>query len=260
MTDAAPVTFTMAAPHIGLATLNRPEARNAINGDVAQALGKILTETESNPDVWAVILTGAGGQVFSAGADLKEIAAGRIAGLSTPGGGFAGFVHAKRTKPWIAAVDGLALAGGFEIVLACDFIVASDISAFALPEVKRGLTAAAGGTYRLPRALPKAIAFEMIATGERLSVADAKAYGLVNRVAPKGQAVAEALKLATSICENAPIAVRESLKVARAAYDLDDAGLQEISNETQRAIAKTEDFQEGPRAFVEKRPAVWKGR
>jgi hypothetical protein len=158
--DAAPPVVTVEAPaaHVRLVTLRRPEARNAVNGAVALALHRIVHEIEADPDAWVVVLTGAGGQAFCSGADLKEVSGGRLESLWTPDGGFAGFVRAPRSKVWIAAIDGLALAGGFEIALACDLIVASDDAAFGLPEVTRGLIAAAGGLYRLPRSLPRALA------------------------------------------------------------------------------------------------------
>jgi hypothetical protein len=139
-------------------TLRRPEARNAINAEVVATLGRLVQQLEADPEIWVVVLTGAGGQAFSSGADLKEVAAGRIDSLWTAEGGFAGFVAADRTKPWIAAVDGFALAGGCELALACDMIVASEDASFGLPEVTRGLIPAAGGAYRLPRALPRALA------------------------------------------------------------------------------------------------------
>src|SRR5262249_43489861 len=180
--------------------------------------------------------------------------------LGTPQGGFAGLVNRARTKPWIAAVNGFALAGGCEIALACDLIVAIEEAAFGLPEVKRGLVAGAGGLYRLPRALPKAIALELIMTGAHFDAKRAFHYGLVNRLVPRDQLLPEALKLAAAICANAPIAVRESLSVARQAYDLDDAGLREVSGAASRRNAATEDYKEGPRAFIEKRAPRWSGR
>ena len=261
MSSSAPaVLYERASEHIALVTLNRPDARNAINGDVARAMDAIVKQTEADDQIWAVVLTGAGGIAFSAGADLKEISQGNGTSLGTPDGGFAGFVFAQRRKLWIAAVDGFALAGGCEIALTCDMIVASDNSFFGLPEVKRGLMAAAGGLFRLPRVLPRAVALELIATGERLSAARAHEFGMVNRVVAQGQAKAEALKLAAAACENAPIAVRESLVVARQAYDLDEAALIRLSREGQSMLSKTDDYKEGPRAFIEKRPPRWTGR
>lgn len=255
-----PVTIEIAAPHVALVTIRRPEARNAVNGAVAVALDRAVKQVENDPEIWAAVLTGAGGVAFSSGADLKEVSAGRIETLFTPDGAFAGFVKHARAKVWIAAVDGFALAGGFEIALACDMIVASENSSFSLPEVTRGLIAAAGGVYRLVRAMPRAIALELLATGDRLSPARAAELGLVNHVTEKGQAVAGALELATKICANAPIAVRESLQVARRAYDLDDDALFALGLEGQNRVMATEDFAEGPRAFIEKRAPRWKGR
>src|SRR5882762_2131311 len=260
--NIAPAVVTVETPaaHVRLVTLRRPEARNAVNGAVALALERIVHEIEADPDAWVVVLTGAGGQAFSSGADLKEVAAGRLDTLWTHDGGFAGFVRAARAKPWIAAVDGLALAGGFEIALACDMIVASEDAAFGLPEVTRGMIAAAGGLYRLPRALPRAVALELIATGERLTADRAAALGLVNRVVPKERTLPTSLELAGAIVRNAPLAVWESLVIARQAIDLDDDALGKLSAEGQTRLMQSEDFHEGPRAFVEKRAPRWMGR
>jgi len=232
------VTVETPAPHVRLVTFRRPEARNAINGAVAQALDQIVRDLEQDPDAWVVVLTGSGGQAFCSGADLKEVARGNLGALWTTEGGFAGFVRACRSKVWIAAVDGFALAGGFEIALACDLIVASVDATFGLPEVRRGL----------------------IATGVRLGAERALALGLINRVVPKDRTLVEALALADIIACNAPIAVRESLKIARRTFDLDDAALARLSEEGQQRVMRTEDFQEGPRAFIEKRTPRWVGR
>jgi enoyl-CoA hydratase/carnithine racemase len=257
---AAVLTCEKVSGHIALVTLNRPYARNAINGTVALAFEAAVDATERDPDVWAVVLTGAGSGVFCAGADLKEVAAGRADSLFTRRGGFAGFVHAERTKPWIAAVNGKALAGGFEIVLACDLVVAAEDGAFGLPEVSRGLTAAAGGIYRLPRSLPRNLAFEMIATADPIDAARAYRHGLVNRLVPAERVVEEALALARRITRNAPIAVRESLQIARLSADLDDAQLRALSMESRERVLATNDYLEGPRAFIEKREPQWSGR
>ena len=167
--------------HIALITLNRPDARNAVNGEVARALESALDQYEGDDTLWAAILAAAG-TVFCAGADLKEIAAGNRATLSTERGGFAGIVKRARTKPLIAAVNGAAVAGGCEIALACDLIVASENAIFGLPEVKRSLIAAAGGLFRLPRAIGRAVAMEMILTGDPIDAERAYALGLVNTV------------------------------------------------------------------------------
>lgn len=245
--------------HIILVTLNRPAVHNAINAATAQALEAIVAHTEADPDTWAVVLTGAGDQTFCAGADLKEVSSGRGAGLFTANG-FAGFVDAERKKPWIAAVNGRALAGGCEIALACDMVVASDRASFGLPEVTRGLLAAAGGLYRLPRALPRNIAVEIALTGDPIDVERAAALGFVNRVAAPERLLDEALGLARRIARNAPIAVRESLQVVRRAYDLDETALRALTQSCRDRVAASEDYREGPRAFVEKRAPRWSGR
>jgi enoyl-CoA hydratase/carnithine racemase len=256
----AVVLYEQAGDHIALVTINREAVRNAINGDVAAALDAFVKQTEAEPDIWAVVLTGAGGKVFCAGADLKEIAAGRGEQLATRDNGFGGFTSAPRTKPWIAAVEGYALAGGLEIMLACDMVVASDNAQFGLPEVKRGLVALAGGVYRLPRAIPRALAIELVTTGDTLDAQRALAHGLVNRLTAPGGAKAEALKLAQQICVNAPIAVRESLKIARDAAELSEAELKSMGTAAWKRLAVTEDFKEGPRAFIEKRAPRWQGK
>jgi len=255
----AAVLVEKVAEHIVKVTINRAEAKNAINGAVAKAMAEAVELTEADPEVWAVILTGAGQGVFCAGADLKEISGGRAASLVIPGNGFAGFVFANRRKPWIAAVNGMALAGGCEIALACDLIVAADSGAFSLPEVKRGLVAAAGGMFRLPRAIPRHIAFELIATGERLTARRAFEFGMVNRLVPLDEVFPAALQLANDIVANAPIAVRESLVVARRALELQDEALAAMGQEAWKTVSKSADFKEGPRAFIEKRPARWSG-
>ena len=258
MTDA--VLFELAEPHIALVTINRPEARNAVNGAVAAGLEAAVERVEADPELWAVVLTGAGPHAFCAGADLKAVSAGQSASLATEKGGFGGFTRAKRTKLWIAAAQGHALAGGLELLLACDLAIAAEGATFGLPEVKRSLVAAAGGVFRLPRALPKAIALHMIATGDPISAATALQHGLVNAVVPAAEVLETARALARRITANAPIAVRESLAIARQAMELDEETLWRLSRAASDRMKLTEDFQEGPRAFVEKRAPRWTGR
>lgn len=255
-----PVTAKPIGAHILLVTLNRPAVHNAINGDVARAMDRVVKALDADANLRVGILTGAGNTAFSAGADLKEISGGRADSLYTPDGGFAGFAHAKRSKVWIAAVNGLALAGGCELMLACDLVVAADIAEFALPEVKRGLMALAGGMYRLPRALPRALALEMILTGERLDAARAYQHGLINRLVSADNVLDEAIRLAEKVCQNAPIAVQESLRIARQSYDLTDAELVVLGGIARARLIQTEDFKEGPRAFIERRAPRWTGR
>jgi enoyl-CoA hydratase/carnithine racemase len=254
------VLFEVIEPHIALVTINRPEARNAVNGAVAAGLEAAVERVENDPDLWAAILTGAGPFAFCAGADLKEVSAGRGSALATAKGGFGGFVRARRTKLWIAAAQGHALAGGLELLLSCDLAVVAETANFGLPEVKRSLVAGAGGVFRLPRAIPRAIAVEMITTGDPISAARAVQFGLVNAMAPAAEVIEAALALARRVTVNAPIAVRESLGVARQAYDRAEAELWDICAAAGSRVRDTEDFQEGPRAFVEKRPPRWVGR
>jgi len=256
------VTVERLPGHVALVTIDRPEARNAVNGDVAAGLEAAVDATEADDDIRAVVLTGAGREAFCAGADLKEVSAGRGIALRTERGGFAGFVYRERSKPWIAAVNGKALAGGTELVLACDLVVAVRQAAFGLPEVLRGLIAAAGGLYRLPRAIPPNIALELILTAGQLDAERAHGFGLVNRLVDDVDALREAaLALAAEIARNAPVAVRQSLRVARQANSgLDEAALRALTRDAFERVAASEDFKEGPRAFIEKRAPHWSGR
>lgn len=244
---------------VAILTINRPEARNAVNAEVAEAMEAAIDRLEDDPDVWVGIIAGEG-TVFSAGADLKAVSAGQAAGLSTRKGGFAGLARRERSKPLIAAVDGPALAGGCEIALSCDLVVASTNARFGLPEVKRSLVAAAGGLFRLARAIPPRVAMEIVLTGDPIEAERAHAFGLVNELVEPGRAVEAAIALAERITVNAPIAVRESRKVVLAALTEDDDTLWQMSSQAMGTVAATEDFAEGPRAFIEKRPAEWKGR
>lgn len=246
--------------HIAVVTLNRPDKRHAVNGAVARRLDAIVKETEADPSIWTVILTSSGGPTFCAGADLAEVSAGRSAELSTPDGGFAGFVDATRHKPWVAAIRGSALGGGLELSLACDLRVIGENAVLGLPEVKRGLIAGAGGVYRLPRQIPRTIALEMIAVGEPVDAARAYALGLVNAVVPDGEVLKTALDYARKIAANAPLAVRESLKIARAAHEAPEAESVRAVVTAFGRLVQSEDFKEGPRAFVEKRAPQWSGR
>lgn len=245
--------------HVAIITLARPEARNAINGEVARGIEDALDAYESDPGLWAAVMVGKG-PVFCAGADLKAIAAGDAGGLATAKGGFAGIVQRERTKPLIAALQGPALAGGCEIALACDMIVASEDAYFALPEVKRSLLAVAGGLFRLPRAIGMAPAMEVILTGEPLSARRAYELGLVNHLVAPAQVLDRALTLAGKIAANAPLAVQASRNLAARAFTDDDATLWREGFEAFQRNMQSEDAKEGPLAFIEKRPPEWKGR
>ena len=246
--------------HLVIATLNRPDKRNAVNGAVTRAMDWIVREVEGNEEIRAAVLTSSLESTFCAGADLAEIAAGNGASLTTEDGGFAGFVDFPKTKPWIAAVRGNALAGGCELPLACDMIVAAEDSQFGLPEVKRGLFAGAGGVHRIVRALPRNVGLELVATGDPLPAERAYQLGLINRIVPSSDVLDTAIDLGRRIAANAPLSVRESLSVARLAQELSDADLRKLSKEKSALVMTSEDAKEGPRAFLEKREPAWSGR
>ncbi len=255
------VSYEEIVEHVALVTLNRPEKRNAVNEAVAKGLDAAVKRAEADTNIRAVILTSSHEKVFCAGADLAEVAAGDARSrLYTPDGGFAGFVDQDRRKPWIAAARGSIVAGGLELCLACDLIVVAEGSQIGLPEVKRGLIAGAGGVTRLAKAVPRAVALEMIATGRSIDARRAYEIGLVNRVVPSGQLMDAAVGLATDIAANAPLAVYGAIRVAKAAQILPDAEAGQLVEAALEEIRGSDDFKEGPRAFVEKRSPVWTGR
>lgn len=249
--------------HIMQITLNRPEARNAINGDVTQALGQALEAAEADTDVRAIVLAG-NGPVFCAGADLRAISKGES--LNPPGTeawGFAGMVTHPISVPIIAAVDGQALGGGTELVLSCDLVVAAQSAKFGLPEVKRGLMAAAGGAFRLVQQIPHKVAMGMLLTGEPITAEEAATWGLVNQVVADGTAVEAALELAAQIAQNAPLAVRASKRVALGIRDgvvADEVDAWQANNHEMMAVMTSADAMEGTIAFTEKRAPVWQGK
>ena len=249
---------------VAIITLNRPEARNAVNGDVTSGLEAAIDKLEADSNVWVGILAAnTAGQerpVFCAGADLKAINSGQAAALNTKRGGFGGFVYRDRKKPVIAAVDGLATAGGCELVLACDMLVATTRSAFGLAEATRNLIAGAGGLFRLPRAIGRAVAMEAILTGEPFSAQRAYELGMVNKLVEPNTALDAALDLALRVCKAAPLAVWASRKIVLASETESDQTLIDMTNKEFGAVLASEDTKEGLTAFIEKRPPNWQGK
>jgi enoyl-CoA hydratase/carnithine racemase len=245
--------------HDGVATviINRPEVRNAIDKPTADAIAAALDEADTRDDVAAIVLSGAGG-VFSAGMDLKAFSQSGERPLT--GRGAFGIVERPPTKPVIAAVEGKALGGGFEIALACDLIVAAADAVFGLPEVRRGLVAAAGGVLRLPRRLPRNLAMELVLTGAPMTALDAQRHGLVNRVAPPGKTLNEAWAMAAEIALGAPLAVRTAKQLVDASSHWPSTELFERQAPYTDAVRRSADAAEGARAFVEKRRPVWSGK
>jgi enoyl-CoA hydratase/carnithine racemase len=246
--------------HVLVVTLNRPEVLNALHPPAHAELGEVWDAFEADPELWVAIVTGAGERAFSAGNDLKYQAAGNAP--SVPRSGFAGITaRYEMVKPVIAAVNGVAMGGGFEIALACDLIIASERAVFALPEPRVGLAALAGGIHRLPRQIGPKRAMGMLLTGRRVSAAEGLELGFVNEVVAPGELMAAARRWAAQILECAPLSVRASKQAAMAG--LDAPTLREAVEgryDQLREMIKSEDFVEGPRAFAEKRPPSWKGR
>ncbi|MEX3689838.1 crotonase/enoyl-CoA hydratase family protein [Paraburkholderia sp. BR14263] len=242
---------------IQILTINRPEARNACTKAVAEAIAAALDELEQRDDLRLAIITGAGG-TFCAGMDLKGFLEGERPSL--PGRGFAGLTEAPPRKPLIAAAEGYALAGGFEVVLASDLVVAANNAQFGLPEVKRGLCAAAGGLLRLQQQVPERIAMELVLTGDMFGAQRAFEFGLVNRLTAPGEALAGALELAQKIVANGPLAVAASKRVMRESRDWSSAQMFARQREITDPVFASADAREGAAAFAEKRKAVWQGR
>lgn len=249
---------------VAIITLNRPEARNAVNGEVANGVEAAIDQMEADDNVWVGILTaniiGQQRPVFCAGADLKAINSGQASSLATRRGGFGGFVYRQRKKPVIVAVDGLATAGGCELVLAADLVVATTRSSFGLAEVKRNLIAGAGGLFRLPRAIGQAAAMEAILTGEPIPAKRAYDLGLISRLVEPGCALDEALALAARITSNGPLAVWASRAIVLASATESDDSLKRMTDEAFGRVLASADTKEGLTAFIEKRTPNWTGQ
>lgn len=243
---------------VALITIDRPAVRNAVDLTAARAIAAAIDELERRPELAVGVIAGAGG-TFSAGMDLKALAASGERPVDEKRGAF-GLCQLPSAKPLIAAVEGVAFGGGFEIALACDLIVAAGDASFALPEVKRGLVAGAGGVVRLPRRLPRNVATELILTGAPIGAARAEALGLVNRVTAPGGALATALELARTIAANAPLAVRASKRIVDASATWPPERAFELQQPLLQAVRESADAEEGTRAFVEKRAPKWQGK
>ncbi len=240
--------------HILVVKMARPEKRNALNADMTAGIDAAMNELEDDPELWCGILTGTE-SVFSAGADLTE-----GPGEPTERGGIVGLINRKRSKPLIAAVEGVALGGGVELILCCDLVVASSKAVFGLPEVKRGLMPDFGGAFRIGRFLPINVARELLLTGNNLTAERAERLGFVNVIVEPGKALSGALVLAEKICENAPLAVREALAVFNTEVTGDESTSWKRSDDAHARLLQTEDLIEGLGAFFEKRPPKWRGR
>jgi enoyl-CoA hydratase len=243
---------------IQIITINRPEAKNAINLDTAAEMSDAFEELDAREDIQIGILTGAGA-TFSSGMDLKDFA--RTGKRSVvEGKGFAGLNEAPPKKPLIAAVEGYALAGGCEMMLACDLVVSANNAKFGLPEVKRGLVPGSGGLLRLPRQIPYHIAMEVVLTGDMFTAERAHQYGLINVLTEPGQALAGAIELAKRICENGPLAIQTAKRIINEGLDWPSDQMFEIQRPKMAHIFTSADAREGATAFAEKRKPVWQGK
>jgi enoyl-CoA hydratase len=255
MTDQAAV-LTERRERVLVITINRPEQRNAINAAVASGIAAALDELDADGELSVGIVTGAGG-FFCAGMDLKAFVTGERPWA--PGRGFAGITQRAADKPLIAAIEGFAVAGGLEVALACDLIVAARGAKLGIPEVKRSLVAAGGGLLRLPRVLPRNIAYEMALTGDPITAEQGHGFGLVNRLAEPGAALETALTLASAISANGPLALKASKRILRESADWPDSEFFDLQESISGPVFDSQDAAEGATAFAEKRAPVWRG-
>ena len=242
---------------VQVVTINRPQARNALDAAVARGVADAVDELDADDDLRAGVLTGAGG-FFSAGMDLKAFLRGETPAIA--GRGLCGITRTPPRKPLIAAVEGGALAGGFELVLACDLVVAGRTARFGVPEVKRSLVAAGGAALLLPQRVPRAVALELLLTGEPLDAERAAAVGLVNRAVDDGTALDAAVELAGVVAANGPLAVAATKAIVQSAPAWAPQEIWDRQDEIVAPVFASEDAREGSAAFAERRPPVWRGR
>lgn len=256
-TGDQPSVLVEARDGVQIITINRPQAKNALNGDVARSIAAAVDELDESDQLRVGVLTGAGG-TFCSGMDLKAFLTGDMPLVE--GRGLGGITQQPPQKPLIGAVEGWAVAGGFELLLACDMVVAAETARLGVPEVKRALVAGAGAALLLAQRIPQAVALELLLTGDPISAQRAADLGLVNRLTPEGGALEGAVELARSIAANGPLAVQITKQIARSAADwtLDEGWRKQ--DELMMPVFVSEDAQEGATAFAEKRPPVWKGR
>jgi enoyl-CoA hydratase len=257
MSDSEQAVLTERREAVLVITINRPDQRNAINGDVAAGIAAALDELDADPGLSIGVLAGAG-KGFSSGMDLKAFVTGDRPWVGDRG--FAGITQRAAAKPLIAAVEGFAVAGGLEVALACDLIVASRGTRLGIPEVKRSLVAAGGGLLRLPRVLPRNVAMELALTGEPILAERAHELGMVNRLVEPGEALEAALELAAAIARNGPLALTASKRILNESPDWPDAEFFKRQGEITEPVMTSEDAREGATAFAEKRDPVWRGR
>ena len=247
-------TTTEVQDHTLIITMTRHEKRNAIDGEMTLALDAALNRLEDDPNLWIAIITG-GPDMFCAGTDMAA-----TSGTPTERGGIYGVVGRTRSKPLIAAVEGVAFGGGFEVVMACDLVVAADNARFGLPEVKRGLVATSGAIFRASRVLPLNVAKQLMLTGAELSPADGYRLGLINELCEPGTSLQHALALAQQICANSPVSVQQSLQAIDALASANDTEGWELTEKAKIIVRSSDDSKEGVAAFFEKRAPVWTGR
>jgi len=257
MTDTQPAVLTERRERVLVITINRPDQRNAVNAAVATGIAAAMDELDGQAQLSAGVITGAG-KGFCAGMDLKAFVTGERPWAGDRG--FAGITQRASVKPLIAAIEGFAVAGGLEVALACDLIVAARGARLGIPEVKRSLVAAGGGLLRLPRMLPRNVAMELALTGDPIGAERAHELGLVNRLAEPGEALSVALELASAIAQNGPLALAASKRILNEALDWPDSEFFERQQAITEPVMASEDAREGATAFAEKRPPAWKGR